>query len=169
MSIEYGVLAEELNHSAQPRKWPLSLRQWTAIASSMMLHNATPQQISPLLKKYYQQLLLKFERFEKGIDAAPAALSSCVTQPTPEEKAAAKGASAVGSAAGSLMSRRVEVMALKQTGDERSNAGCEHVIVYEPPIPGEEVCELCGSGDDIATLLLCDKCNCGFHMRCLNP
>lgn len=30
-------------------------------------------------------------------------------------------------------------------------------------------CEQCGSGDRDAELLLCDKCNRGFHMSCLRP
>ncbi|XP_065202419.1 PHD and RING finger domain-containing protein 1-like isoform X2 [Planococcus citri] len=30
-------------------------------------------------------------------------------------------------------------------------------------------CEICGSGDDEETLLLCDFCNLGYHMACLRP
>ncbi|XP_073012288.1 histone-lysine N-methyltransferase ATXR6 [Typha latifolia] len=30
-------------------------------------------------------------------------------------------------------------------------------------------CEQCGSGDSAAELLLCDRCNCGFHLFCLRP
>ena len=34
------------------------------------------------------------------------------------------------------------------SGVERSNAEVEEVIAYEPPLPGEEMCEVCGSGED---------------------
>ncbi|CAN4114145.1 unnamed protein product [Withania somnifera] len=34
---------------------------------------------------------------------------------------------------------------------------------------GEVVCEQCGSGERAEELLLCDKCNKGFHMLCLRP
>ncbi|XP_006350981.1 probable Histone-lysine N-methyltransferase ATXR5 isoform X2 [Solanum tuberosum] len=34
---------------------------------------------------------------------------------------------------------------------------------------GEVVCEQCGSGERPEELLLCDKCNKGFHMLCLRP
>ena len=54
-------------------------------------------------------------------------------------------------------------------GVERSNAEVEEVIAYEPPAPGEERCEICGSGADNDHMLLCDRCSCGFHTYCLNP
>lgn len=45
-----------------------------------------------------------------------------------------------------------------------------------PPVDIEEVllndtitCERCGSGEDEETLLLCDLCNLGYHMACLDP
>lgn len=31
------------------------------------------------------------------------------------------------------------------------------------------ICEQCGSGERPGELLLCDKCDKGFHMRCLRP
>ncbi|XP_057979882.1 probable Histone-lysine N-methyltransferase ATXR5 isoform X2 [Malania oleifera] len=34
---------------------------------------------------------------------------------------------------------------------------------------GEVICEQCGSGDRAEELLLCDKCDKGFHMFCLRP
>ena len=30
-------------------------------------------------------------------------------------------------------------------------------------------CELCGSGENDESVLLCDNCNRGFHMECLSP
>lgn len=33
----------------------------------------------------------------------------------------------------------------------------------------DTLCEKCGSGDYPAQLLLCDKCDCGFHLFCLRP
>ncbi|KAL3524430.1 hypothetical protein ACH5RR_017264 [Cinchona calisaya] len=33
----------------------------------------------------------------------------------------------------------------------------------------EVCCEKCGSGEDAAELLLCDKCDSGFHLFCLRP
>ncbi|XP_009778903.1 histone-lysine N-methyltransferase ATXR6 [Nicotiana sylvestris] len=34
---------------------------------------------------------------------------------------------------------------------------------------GDTLCEKCGSGDNAAELLLCDKCDRGFHLYCLTP
>ena len=33
----------------------------------------------------------------------------------------------------------------------------------------EQRCEICGSGDDEEHMLLCDGCNGGFHLECLDP
>ncbi|KAK9475800.1 hypothetical protein V1514DRAFT_322780 [Lipomyces japonicus] len=35
-------------------------------------------------------------------------------------------------------------------------------------VPGEN-CEVCGRGDDALSMLLCDGCDSGYHMQCLNP
>ncbi|KAK9457741.1 PLU-1-like protein-domain-containing protein [Dipodascopsis uninucleata] len=35
-------------------------------------------------------------------------------------------------------------------------------------LPGEN-CEICGRGDDALSMLLCDDCDSGYHMYCLNP
>ncbi|KAK7243333.1 hypothetical protein RIF29_38126 [Crotalaria pallida] len=37
------------------------------------------------------------------------------------------------------------------------------------PGPDDVSCEQCGSGDSPAELLLCDKCDRGYHLFCLNP
>ena len=34
--------------------------------------------------------------------------------------------------------------------------------------PGER-CEGCGQGQDVAPLILCDSCECGYHQNCLDP
>ncbi len=35
---------------------------------------------------------------------------------------------------------------------------------------GEDIaCEVCGDAADGASMLLCDGCDLGFHMRCLSP
>lgn len=34
---------------------------------------------------------------------------------------------------------------------------------------GDVICEQCGSGERAEELLLCDKCDKGFHMKCLRP
>lgn len=45
-----------------------------------------------------------------------------------------------------------------------------------PQIPGErgsskpgEKCEHCGKNDDLGSLLICDSCDYGYHMYCLDP
>ncbi|KAF8411670.1 hypothetical protein HHK36_004228 [Tetracentron sinense] len=40
--------------------------------------------------------------------------------------------------------------------------------VIEPDY-GDAMCEECGSGDHADEMLLCDKCDKGFHMYCLRP
>lgn len=55
---------------------------------------------------------------------------------------------------------------------ERSNdAACAQdcVLAYEPPVQGKECCEVCKSGEDDPHMILCDRCNCGFHIYCLTP
>ncbi|KAJ3090446.1 hypothetical protein HK102_003698 [Quaeritorhiza haematococci] len=37
------------------------------------------------------------------------------------------------------------------------------------PRPGEELCEVCGGGEDAEHMLLCDGCNRGHHLYCLTP
>ena len=32
-----------------------------------------------------------------------------------------------------------------------------------------DTCEICGGADDDEHMLLCDGCDCGFHMQCLSP
>eukprot|EP01083_Nonionella_stella_P111132 325847_1 len=34
---------------------------------------------------------------------------------------------------------------------------------------GSSTCEVCGSGHDEANLLVCDGCDEGYHLFCLNP
>lgn len=146
-------------------------RQWTAIANAMNLHNMKSDRLAPMLKKYYLSLLLPFERFRLGLDPPPAALATLVDDGSSGEGGDVGLSALASSSGGSLMSRRsIEVVSLQPSGAERSNAdACDEVIAYVPPRPGEELCELCGSGDDNESILLCDKCNCGFHMRCLQP
>ena len=131
----------------------------------MNIHGATPQHLSTALKKQYQQLLLPFERFRRGLDPPPARL-----QLSTSGKSAGGGERSVGSEAanslaatngtpsghsvehqssgGSLMSRRVsggvsnaEMVTIQAAkGEERSNGlAFDEVIAYEPPKPGEEV------------------------------
>ncbi|KAL9437006.1 hypothetical protein AB3S75_022950 [Citrus x aurantiifolia] len=42
-------------------------------------------------------------------------------------------------------------------------------ITYESPDDDDSRCEKCGSGDFPDELLLCDKCDKGFHLFCLRP
>ncbi|KAJ9177787.1 hypothetical protein P3X46_012960 [Hevea brasiliensis] len=41
--------------------------------------------------------------------------------------------------------------------------------VVEPADYNDLSCEQCGSGDRADELLLCDKCDKGFHMKCVSP
>ena len=36
-------------------------------------------------------------------------------------------------------------------------------------VDDDTACEVCGSRDDGATMVLCDRCDKGWHMRCLQP
>lgn len=44
-----------------------------------------------------------------------------------------------------------------------------HYAVVERGDYGDVGCEQCGSGERAEELLLCDKCDKGFHMKCLRP
>ncbi|EKD13450.1 uncharacterized protein L3040_002692 [Drepanopeziza brunnea f. sp. 'multigermtubi'] len=54
-----------------------------------------------------------------------------------------------------------------------------HMTLFRPTpprIPGEhgssapgEKCENCGKNDDLGNLLVCDSCDLGYHMHCLDP
>ncbi|MCH97703.1 histone-lysine N-methyltransferase ATXR5-like, partial [Trifolium medium] len=41
--------------------------------------------------------------------------------------------------------------------------------VVEKEDYGGIMCDQCGSGDNSEELLLCDKCDNGFHMKCVRP
>lgn len=70
-----------------------------------------------------------------------------------------------GGSGGGLLSRRgggaalVKLSAAALEGRDPSNAGMyeEEVIAYEPPEPGKEICEICGSGDNDESIVLCDR------------
>lgn len=59
------------------------------------------------------------------------------------------------------VAKRVE---LPEEDEEEETEPEEEEDDYE-----EAVCEQCGSGERPEELLLCDKCNKGFHMLCLRP
>jgi histone demethylase JARID1 len=44
-------------------------------------------------------------------------------------------------------------------------------IIYSPDLDLESLqkCEQCGKGDDAATILICESCDHGYHMACLDP
>jgi ribosomal protein L37AE/L43A len=42
-------------------------------------------------------------------------------------------------------------------------------VVVEKEDYSNTMCEQCGSGDNPEELLLCDKCDNGFHMKCVRP
>jgi histone demethylase JARID1 len=86
--------------------------------------------------------------------SAAAAAGSAVGGPTPTT-------AEDGGPGGGLLSRRGGGATLVKLCEERetSNAGMyeEDVIAYEPPEPGKEVCEVCGSGDNDERMILCDR------------
>jgi hypothetical protein len=55
--------------------------------------------------------------------------------------------------------------------DEQVEARTEMVIWTEDPAQTYSLtlCEECGRGDAAEQMLLCDKCDRGFHMFCLSP
>ncbi|KAG0581882.1 hypothetical protein M758_3G016800 [Ceratodon purpureus] len=54
--------------------------------------------------------------------------------------------------------------------DEQVKVGTEMVIWTDPAlIYSCTMCEECGRGDSADQMLLCDKCDRGFHMFCLSP
>ncbi|PHU00396.1 Histone-lysine N-methyltransferase ATXR5 [Capsicum chinense] len=64
------------------------------------------------------------------------------------------------------VAKRVELPADVDDGD---NGGDEEEEEEVEEDYGGVVCEQCGSGERAEELLLCDKCNKGFHMLCLSP
>ena len=150
-------------------------RKWTEIAERMNMHHASGSHLAAALKKQYQQLLLPYERYAAGLDPPPAGIAAAAAAAAASAEAAAPAPQM--SSGGSLMSKRANVsgaevvrLSGRPGGVERSNAaGEDEVIAYEPPLPGQELCEICGSGDEYDSMLLCDRCGCGFHLQCLNP
>ncbi len=148
-------------------------RKWSEIAEKMNMHDVATSSLAAALKKHYTTFLLPFEKRQReAAKAAPArdpSRTAAAEEPAQQQLPVSSG--------GSLMSRRVsanvsgaEVVTLASHGAERSNAVEDDVVVaYEPPEQGEEKCEVCGSGEDNATMLLCDRCSCGFHIGCLDP
>ncbi|EOD41865.1 hypothetical protein EMIHUDRAFT_194430 [Emiliania huxleyi CCMP1516] len=113
-------------------------RRWSEVAEQMNMHHAARSHLAQALKKHYHALLLPFERCEAGLDPPPA--------PKPS-RGLKYSLPAVG-----------EVVQLTgPKGVQRSNADVEEVIAYEPPAPGEELCEVCGGGEHNDQMLLCDR------------
>ena len=160
-------------------------RLWGHIAEEMSMHATSKAHLSGALRKHYEQILLPYERER---EAAPADAAAAA----PDDQAAAPAGGVVAadgakqnenmkkyqpdhsSAGGGLLSRRgagatAELVCLESGETSNANLYDEAVIAYEPPLPGEEHCEICGSGEQNDKMLLCDRCNCGFHMHCLNP
>ena len=46
-------------------------RKWSDIAEAMNMHDTDTKTLAAALKKHYQQLLLPYERCEKGLDPPP--------------------------------------------------------------------------------------------------
>ena len=159
-------------------------------ASAQHVSGALKKQYQALLLPWDEQK----KKAPEAPAAAPAgdeaaAAAAVAAAGAPSEGAEAAGAAAAGptmgaaaeaaveqaaepqSSGGSLMSRRSAMggasgaeLVLLASGDT-SNAGePEEVIAYEPPKPGMELCEICCSGEGNESMLLCDRCNCGFHM-----
>lgn len=142
-------------------------RKWAEVAESMNIHSATASTLPATLKKHYQQILLPFVRVKKGLDPPPKRAAS-PGKPAASASAAAASAPPAGaamdtdgappadgappeatehqSAGGGLMARRGGASMselVKLNAGETSNAyEEEEVIAYEPPPPGEELCEV---------------------------
>ncbi|KAK4366901.1 hypothetical protein RND71_014781 [Anisodus tanguticus] len=64
----------------------------------------------------------------------------------------------------------VEIMKVARRVEfPRNNDGDDGDDDGEEEDDGDVVCEQCGSGERPEELLLCNKCNKGFHMLCLRP
>lgn len=66
---------------------------------------------------------------------------------------------------------RVEISSAKRR--RRNNSDCERVRVHDNVVKAEEeldqICEQCRSGLHGEVMLLCDRCNKGWHIYCLSP
>ena len=152
-------------------------KNWHAVVHSMNLHHAQKDRAIPALKKHYSTILLPFERAQRGAESDKASEGFSRGGKDLSLENELRDASGNATAGGGLLSRRannsevVQLNASQIEGRETSNAGMyeEEVIVYNPPKPGMELCEICQSGGDYASMLLCDRCNCGFHLGCLTP
>ncbi|PWN92721.1 hypothetical protein FA10DRAFT_3405 [Acaromyces ingoldii] len=49
-----------------------------------------------------------------------------------------------------------------------SNGNSNQQVILQPGAE-EQMCEICLRGDDGISMLLCDECNRGYHMYCLDP
>ena len=45
----------------------------------------------------------------------------------------------------------------------------QELLLSGPPVDPDMVCEVCGLSEDDSNMLLCDRCNKGFHITCLQP
>lgn len=63
-----------------------------------------------------------------------------------------------------LSSSRTKMILRRRTEAPNPHSFAEEVSDYE-----DACCQKCGSGDFPAEMLLCDKCDKGFHLFCLTP
>ncbi|XP_055826972.1 histone-lysine N-methyltransferase ATXR6 isoform X2 [Solanum dulcamara] len=71
----------------------------------------------------------------------------------------------MGSSTTVVSRRRTQAPKPRRTSRNKSKS---RVMVEEDEF-SDTLCEKCGSGDYPAQLLLCDKCDSGFHLFCLRP
>ena len=157
-------------------------RKWTDVTRNLGYADSVCNQLSPQVKAAYKKIILPFEEFlvdakEEARRSESAGDDSGSTSPPftkdgsvividdddDEATAAAKRRKSRRKAEGSKESSAVSSRRPKKHGEGKSSD--------VQTLPGAEglQCEICMSGEEGTSMLLCDGCNRGYHMYCLNP
>ncbi|KDN53130.1 hypothetical protein K437DRAFT_242549 [Tilletiaria anomala UBC 951] len=160
-------------------------RRWTEVAREIGYDETRAAHISTQVKQAYKRIILPFEVFlveakemakrdDKLAKAAEGVKSgaSASRAATPSTTVDDSDNDPFGTAAAMTAADKRRAPRSKKSGDVRGkgkkNGEVNHVITTEPGYE-EQVCEICMSGEDGVSMLLCDECNRGYHMYCLNP
>ncbi|KAJ2422101.1 hypothetical protein GGF47_003730, partial [Coemansia sp. RSA 2524] len=131
-------------------------KRWAEIGRVMKYDRKTCTSMSNSLKSTYQKIILPFELYQAKHGAAPA-----VSDELLEDDAGVRRSKRRRSARGYSSARSSPV---DETPHVASPAASTASVGTIP-----DACEVCRSGENDEAMLICDGCDRGFHMYCLDP
>ncbi|KAJ2661771.1 hypothetical protein IWW48_002165 [Coemansia sp. RSA 1200] len=164
-------------------------KRWAEIGRVLKYDRKTCTSMSNTLKSSYQKIVLPFELYVAKHGGTLPSTSRCSSSDNP-------GDSSPGSPEETNVRRSKRQRSSRNPHVDDSTQSPESVRVSSPYTEAAETttpttggisattgttrsskttgilpdhCEVCKSGEDDENMLICDGCDCGFHMYCLNP